>query len=124
MIIAIFSFSTVVEAAKSRRNIKPTTKVETLPIVTQQNKQNQRFQRIVKYATDAEAAQAAIARGYVRTNFLSKGNAVFKKDSSYITRDTTAHSGGVWKEASSPEALASKNTRNATLDVDFNKIGD
>ncbi|MFM2344242.1 MAG: putative toxin 21 [Pseudomonadota bacterium] len=31
---------------------------------------------------------------------------------------------GAWKEANTPEKLNSKSSRNATLDIYFNKIGD
>ncbi|MGH1601649.1 toxin C-terminal domain-containing protein [Campylobacter majalis] len=34
------------------------------------------------------------------------------------------HNGGAWKEASSPEKLLSKKTRNGTFDKDMKRIGD
>ncbi|HGO5815439.1 TPA: toxin C-terminal domain-containing protein [Mannheimia haemolytica] len=63
--------------------------------------------------------------GYIKTNYRTKsGAAVFKKGNSYITRDVDGHNGGAWKEASSPEKLNKKETRNGTFDINLNKIGD
>ncbi|UOO80756.1 toxin C-terminal domain-containing protein [Uruburuella testudinis] len=77
------------------------------------------------FKTDTEAAKAAKSLGYIKTNFRTKSGAViFKKDNSYITRDVDGHIGGAWKEASSPEKLNSKNTRNGTFDLNLKKIGD
>lgn len=37
---------------------------------------------------------------------------------------TDGHIGGAWKEASTPEKLNSKNTRNGTFDLNLKRIGD
>jgi hypothetical protein len=50
--------------------------------------------------------------------------AIFKKGNSYISRDKDGHNGGAWKEASSPEKLNKKETRNGTFDKNLNRIGD
>lgn len=42
-----------------------------------------------------------------------------------VTRDRTGHGhGGAWKEANSVKALSSKETRNATLDINMKKVKD
>jgi hypothetical protein len=75
--------------------------------------------------TPAEAKALAEAMGYVKTNFRSHGQPVYKKGKSYISRDVDGHCGGVWKEASSPEDLASKTTRNGTYNADLTeRLGD
>jgi hypothetical protein len=75
--------------------------------------------------TPARAKELAEAMGCVKTNFRSHGQAVYKKGKSYISRDVDGHCGGVWKEASSPEDLASKSTRNGTYNADLTeRIGD
>jgi hypothetical protein len=75
--------------------------------------------------TPARAKELAEAMGYVKTNFRSHGQAVYKKGKSYISRDVDGHCGGVWKEASSPEDLASKSTRNGTYNADLTeRVGD
>ncbi|CZE49746.1 toxin C-terminal domain-containing protein [Campylobacter geochelonis] len=45
-----------------------------------------------------------------------------KKDNSYIAKDLDSHNGGVWKEASKPDKLESKKTRNGTFDKDMKRI--
>jgi hypothetical protein len=75
--------------------------------------------------TPAEAKALAEAMGYVKTNFRSHGQPVYKLGKSYISRDVDGHCGGVWKEASSPEDLASKTTRNGTYNADLTeRLGD
>ncbi|MDO4897047.1 MAG: toxin C-terminal domain-containing protein [Moraxella sp.] len=77
------------------------------------------------YKTDAEATKAATALGYTKTNYRTKSGAVvFRKGNSYISRDVDGHNGGAWKEASSPEKLNSKGTRNGTFDINMNRVGD
>lgn len=75
------------------------------------------------YPTEKEAKVAAEQLGYKKLGVFGKA-VVYKKGNSYITRDLDAHNGGAWKEASSPEKLLSKKTRNGTFDKDMNKIGD
>ena len=77
------------------------------------------------YPTEPDAKKAAEALGYKKTNYTTKsGAAVYKKGNSYISRDTTGHIGGAWKEASSVDALNRKSTRNGTFDVNMKKVGD
>lgn len=77
------------------------------------------------FERDSDAAKVAKDLGYTRTNYRTKAGAVvFKKGNSYITRDVDGHNGGAWKEASSPEKLNSKETRNGTFDINLNRIGD
>ncbi|WP_133118698.1 toxin C-terminal domain-containing protein [Conservatibacter flavescens] len=77
------------------------------------------------FQTDSQAAKVAKELGYTRTNYRTKSDAViFKKGNSYITRDVDGHNGGAWKEASSPEKLNKKETRNGTFDINLNRIGD
>lgn len=79
----------------------------------------------IVYPTDSLAASAAAKLGYSKTNYVTKnGAAVFKKGNSYISRDVDGHNGGAWKEASSPEKLNSKATRNGTFDINMKRIGD
>ena len=121
VIIAIFSFATVAEAAKGKVNTKPAAPTTQ----TQPTTANNRVERKIVYATDAMAAVAAAKKGYTRTNYRTKSGAVvFKKGNSYISRDVDGHNGGAWKEAASPEALNQKSTRRGTLDKDMNRIGD
>ncbi|MDO4907795.1 MAG: toxin C-terminal domain-containing protein [Neisseria sp.] len=125
MIIIGFSFSLTISASEINKN-------EGLIQVASRNKANitsttsnsGRYQRIVKYSTDAEAAKAAEKLGYIKTNYRTRnGAAVFKKGNSYISRDVDGHSGGTWKEASSPEKLNSDKTRNGTFDENMKRIG-
>ncbi|MDO4894243.1 toxin C-terminal domain-containing protein [Moraxella sp.] len=77
------------------------------------------------FKNDTEAAKAAAALGYTKTNLRSSGDTIiFKKGNSYITRDRTGHKGGAWKEASSPEKLNRKETRNGTFDINMNRVDD
>ena len=71
------------------------------------------------FATTAEAKTAATALGYLKTNELSNGQAVYKKGSLYITRDIDGHIGGAWKRATSVAGLASKTTRDGTFNADL-----
>ncbi|ENV56902.1 hypothetical protein F951_01242, partial [Acinetobacter soli CIP 110264] len=82
-------------------------------------------QREIVYPTDSLAKKAAETMGYTRTNYRTRNGAViFKKGNSYISRDVDGHNGGAWKEASSPQKLNSKETRNGTFDINMNRIGD
>ncbi len=77
------------------------------------------------FPNDKTAGKAAEAMGYKKTNYRTRnGAAVYKKGSSYISRDVDGHNGGAWKEASSVEKLNSKSTRNGTYDINMNRIGD
>lgn len=76
VIIAIFSFATVAEAAKGKVNTKPAAPTTQ----TQPTTANNRVERKIVYATDAMAAVAAAKKGYTRTNYRTKSGAVvFKK---------------------------------------------
>lgn len=84
-----------------------------------------RTEKKIVYSNDIAATEAAKALGYVKTNYRTKnGAAIFKKNNSYISRDVDGHNGGAWKEASSPEKLNAKSTRNGTFDVNMKRIGD
>jgi hypothetical protein len=63
-----------------------------------------------------EAERKALEMGFVKTNFLSKEEAVYRKGRRYISRDMTGHNGGAWKMASSPKNLLRKQTRMGTFD--------
>ncbi|WP_082249234.1 toxin C-terminal domain-containing protein, partial [Acinetobacter calcoaceticus] len=86
---------------------------------------NTRSERNIIYPTDKDAQKAAKLLGYEKTNYRTRNKAaVFKNGKSYISRDVDGHNGGAWKEASSPEKLNSKETRNGTFDINMNRIGD
>jgi len=78
--------------------------------------------------TSKEATEAVEKLGYRKTNYYSHGQPVYEKVSGhgpkYITPDVDAHSGGVWKGASSVDKLASKATRLGTYSADLKWIGD
>ena len=77
------------------------------------------------YRNDSEAYAAAKELGYRKIKERTRNNAaIFKKGNSYISRDKDGHNGGAWKEASSPEKLNKKETRNGTFDKNLNRIGD
>ena len=77
------------------------------------------------YRNDSEAYAAAKELGYRKIKERTRNDAViFKKGNSYISRDKDGHNGGAWKEASSPEKLNKKETRNGTFDKNLNRIGD
>jgi len=63
-----------------------------------------------------EAERKALEMGFAKTNYLSKGEAVYLKGRRYISRDLTGHNGGAWKMASSPRGLLRKQTRMGTFD--------
>lgn len=46
------------------------------------------------FRTNKDAAIAADELGFQKTNYTSNGQAVFKKDGLYITRDVDGHNGG------------------------------
>ena len=77
------------------------------------------------YRNDSEAYAAAKELGYRKIKERTRNDAaIFKKGNSYISRDKDGHNGGAWKEASSPEKLNKKETRNGTFDKNLNRIGD
>ncbi|HEZ5392419.1 TPA: polymorphic toxin-type HINT domain-containing protein [Neisseria meningitidis] len=77
------------------------------------------------YGNDSEAYAAAKELGYRKIKERTRNDAaIFKKGKSYISRDVDSHNGGAWKEASSPEKLNRKETRNGTFDKNLNRIGD
>ncbi|SFX09992.1 intein C-terminal splicing region/intein N-terminal splicing region/RHS repeat-associated core domain-containing protein [Thermoactinomyces sp. DSM 45891] len=90
------------------------------------NKLPLNLQAFGKYKTTSEATKAAKELSYVKTNFQSHGQPVFKhkKKNLYITPDVDSHNGGAWKMADSVRNLGSKKTRMGTFDEDLNKIGD
>lgn len=83
------------------------------------------------FATTAQATKAATKIGYRKTNYVSKGQAVYTTDKpkfkglTYITPDVDSHNGGAWKAAITYENLGSKSTRFGTFNEDLSKhIGD
>lgn len=77
------------------------------------------------FNTEAEAAAQAEGMGYSRTNYRSRGRAVYRRGNSYITRDFDGHNGGAWKMAHSVRALGSRNTRLGTYNRTLTtRIGD
>ncbi|WP_446230390.1 toxin C-terminal domain-containing protein [Pasteurella testudinis] len=87
--------------------------------------ENHKVRKVPVFKTDSEAAKKAKELGYEKTNFRTKsGAAIFKKGNSYISRDVDGHIGGAWKEASSPDKLNRKDTRNGTFDIELNRLGD
>lgn len=72
--------------------------------------------------TSAQAAQMAGRVGYRATNYFSRGERVFTNGKTFITQDTTSHSGGLWKMANSVKDLRA-GTRLGTYDYDLNRIG-
>jgi Novel toxin 21 len=75
--------------------------------------------------TPTEAKELAEELGYAKTNHRSHGQVVYRRGKSFISRDVDGHNGGVWKEASSPEGLVSKTTRNGTFNADLTvRLGD
>ncbi|MBP5789407.1 MAG: MafB family polymorphic toxin [Neisseriaceae bacterium] len=79
-----------------------------------------------KKTTNSEIKKEAEKLGYKQVKGeTSHGELVFKKGNSYISFDRTSHSGGYWKEASSPSRLRLKNSRNGTFNKDLTKkVGD
>jgi hypothetical protein len=72
-----------------------------------------------------EAERKALEMGFVKTNFLAKGEAVYRRGRRYISRDMTGHNGGAWKMASSPRRLLRKQTRMGTYDRSLEqRLGD
>ena len=79
----------------------------------------------IAFPRESDAKAAAQKLGYFKINErTNKGAAIYKKGSSYISRDMDGHNGGVWKEASSPSKLNNKTTRNGTFDKNLKRIGD
>lgn len=121
--VVLFS-STSFAGVKSKKSGRTTT-VQTTKASSVANSTPAKIGSGAVYKTDTDAAKGATDLGYTRTNLRSSGDtAIFKKGNSYITRDRTGHKGGAWKEASSPENLNKKSTRNGTFDVNMNRIGD
>lgn len=81
------------------------------------------------FSTTAEATRAANKIGYVKTGFLSSGQAVYQatkstpsgtiKGLTYITPDVDSHNGGAWKAAKSVVGLGSKVSRLGTYNVNL-----
>jgi hypothetical protein len=76
------------------------------------------------YKTTKEATAAAQKLGYQKIKETIRGEAIYRKGSSFITRDATAHKRGAWKMADSVKALGSKETRLGTFDQNLKRIGD
>jgi RHS repeat-associated protein len=72
--------------------------------------------------TTAQATQMAERVGYRPTSYFSKGERVFTNGNNFITQDTTAHSGGLWKMASSPQGFG-PGDRLGTYDYNLDRIG-
>jgi uncharacterized protein YukE len=72
-----------------------------------------------------EAEEKALAMGFVKTNYRSMGQAVFRKGRRYISRDETSHARGAWKVAYAPDKLKAKETRLGTYNEDLTqRLGD
>jgi hypothetical protein len=71
--------------------------------------------------TSSQAAQMAERVGYRPTNYISRGERVFTNGKTFITQDTTAHTGGLWKMADSVQDLRA-GARLGTFDYDLNWI--
>jgi uncharacterized protein YukE len=63
-----------------------------------------------------EAEERALEMGYVKTTYLSIGQAVDRRGRRYISRDMTGYNGGAWKMADSPLGLLRRQTRMGTYD--------
>jgi len=73
--------------------------------------------------TNKEVAKIATDLGFKKTNYYSRGKAVFKKGNKYITFDRDCHNGGFWKMAESVKELSKRATRLGTYDMYLNRIG-
>ncbi|WP_076104759.1 toxin C-terminal domain-containing protein [Paenibacillus odorifer] len=62
--------------------------------------------------------------GFTKTKLKIKDKPVYKNGKLYIVQDLDSHIGGIWKMATKPEYLASKDTRLGTYDALLNRIGD
>lgn len=62
--------------------------------------------------------------GFTKTKLKIKDKPVYKNGKLYIVQDLDLHIGGIWKMATKPEYLASKDTRSGTYDALLNRIGD
>ena len=82
------------------------------------------FKNVTIRKTRKETIQIAEAINFIKTNYRSHGQLVFKKGNRYITPDVDGHNGGVWKMADSVKNLGSKKTRLGTFDINLNKIGE
>lgn len=122
-ILVSFSFATTGVASTANTNfVKVAAKKKSAANTSAQPSTNKKQ---IVYPTDSHAATAAAKLGYSKTNYVTRnGAAVFKKGNSYISRDVDGHNGGAWKEASSPEKLNNKATRNGTFDINMKRIGD
>lgn len=81
------------------------------------------FGRGASKLTNAQAADMAARLGFRRTGQLLRDQAVFTRKGRYIVQDVDAHSGGLWKMATSINKLNSKTTRLGTYDYNLNWIG-
>jgi RHS repeat-associated protein len=73
--------------------------------------------------TNAQAVDMAERLGYRPTNRRVRDQIVFTNGKTYIVQDTTSHSGGLWKMATSVERLSSKQTRMGTYDYNLDYVG-
>jgi hypothetical protein len=73
--------------------------------------------------TNAQATDLARYLGYRPINQIIKGERVFTNGRTYIVQDTTSHSGGTWKIATTVGALRTKVTRSGTTDPLLTPIG-
>ncbi|MBR6877164.1 MAG: toxin C-terminal domain-containing protein [Neisseriaceae bacterium] len=88
-------------------------------------KNNKKKQEEHRKISNSEIKKEAEKLGYKLVKEKSHGELVFKKGNSYISFDRTSHSGGYWKEASSPNRLNLKQTRNGTFNKNLTKkVGD
>ncbi|MEK4036536.1 toxin C-terminal domain-containing protein [Paenibacillus sp. FSL L8-0493] len=62
--------------------------------------------------------------GFTKTKLKIKDKPVYKNGKLYIVQDLDSHIEGIWKMATKPEYLASKDTRLGTYDALLNRIGD
>jgi hypothetical protein len=73
--------------------------------------------------TTSQAAQMAARPGYWKLQDLSYGQRVFTNGKTFITQDTTPHTGGLWKMARTVDDLWSGTTRMETYDYNLNYVG-
>jgi len=83
--------------------------------------------------TTKQATNAAKKLGFEPTKLTAKTKEkIFynKKTKTYISQDIGSgnglgpHNGGVWKQATTPERLNSRDTRMGTYDANLNRVGD
>ncbi|ETT69099.1 hypothetical protein BSK66_11685 [Paenibacillus odorifer] len=76
--------------------------------------------RVINKETDMLAEYL----GFTKTKLKIKDKPVYKNGKLYIVQDLDSHIEGIWKMATKPEYLASKDTRLGTYDALLNRIGD